>query len=935
LKLLRYIIFLKAIVLLTSVSNHALAFASFSPFQVVPKSDVIKTNTLKKNAGIEQDTLKRRTTVINQDSLKRSIPADQDTLKRGGIPGDPKGDLKSNPNDTTASEKIQYTARDSVSFSKDSSIVYLYGKARVIYQGLELDADYITFNNKTSLIYASGTTDAKGKYIGRPIFKMEGQSTSMADSLRFNTVTKAGNIWGVYTEQEGGFFTGGKAKKQPDDEIHSKGQTYSTCNLPHPHFGIHFTKAIVTENQIIAGPLYLKIEDIPLPLGLPFAFFPKPNKKSSGIILPTPGEDFSRGFFLQDGGYYLGLSDYWDAKITGSIYSYGSYSGRVASNYTKRYKFNGNVNLDYAFNKFGTQGTSDYRTSKDFRINWSHSQNPNAKPGTTFSASVDAGTSSYDRETAAGGTYDPNQIARNTLGSSIAYSRVFGKGINMTAALRHSQETQTKSVSLTLPDITLSVPTFNPFASKDRVGEQRWYEKISVGYSMQATNSITSPDSLLFKKETLSKFRSGVQHNIPINMSFNILKYFNFNTGVNYLERWHYQTIRKTYAKVPNAPDAVFIDTIPGFNRSGQYTVSGGLSTKIYSTAQFKNLGKFKALRHVMTPSVNFGYTPDFSDVSKGNFKNAFYQNGDMVYTTNFKGETVPLKYSIHEGSAYGGPGEGRNASIGFSIDNTVEAKFLNPKDTTGTGEKKIPIIQGLGISGNYNLLAENFKLSTLSLSGRSQFTDKLGINYYGTLNPYLYADSVNAMTGQRQRYLIDEYTWTKGRLPRLTNFGFSFNYSLNPEALKRKNDEQDKIKDQQNTGAITAEQAEALAKVSRDPNAFVDFNIPWNFAFSYTFNYNTDAVGQNGTVTNTLNFNGDANITPKWKVTFSSGWDFQRKTISQTNFSIYRDLHCWDMSFTWVPFGFYQSYSVDIKVKASVLQDLKLSKRKGYYTRF
>jgi len=934
LKLLRYIIFFKTIVLLTSVSNRALAFTNFSPFQVIQQKDIIKTNTVKPTVSTKQDTLKR-TASTRKDSLNGKVTIDQDSLKRGVVPATGKGDGKKNPKDTTASEKIQYTAKDSVSFSKDSSIVYLYGKARVIYQALELDADYITFNSKTNLIYARGTMDAKGKYIGRPIFKMEGQGTSMADSLRFNTVTKAGNIWGVFTEQEGGFFTGGKAKKQPDDEIHSKGQTYSTCNLPHPHFGIHFTKAIVTENQIIAGPLYLKIEDIPLPLGLPFAFFPKPNKKSSGIILPTPGEDYSRGFFLQDGGYYLGLSDYWDAKITGSIYSYGSYSARVASNYTKRYKFNGNVNLDYAFNKYGTEGAQDFRTSKDFRINWSHSQNPNAKPGTTFSASVNAGTSAYDRETAGGGTYDPRATANNSLSSSIAYSKVFGKGVNFTSALRHSQETQSKSVSLTLPDVTLSVPTFNPFSSKNQVGEQKWYQKISVGYSMQATNSITSPDSLLFQRESLKKFRSGFQHSIPISMGFNILKYFNFNTGVSYLERWHFQTIKKTYAKVPNAPDAIFTDTVPGFNRSGQYTVSGGLSTKIYSTAQFKSFGNFKALRHVMTPSINFGYTPDFSEVSKGNYKYAYYQNGDPVYTTNFEGKQVQQKYSIHEGSAYGGPGEGKNASIGFSIDNTVEAKFLSPKDTTGTGEKKIPIIQGLGISGNYNLLAKSFKLSTLSFSGRSQFSDKLGINYYGTLNPYLYENYTDSITKAPARRLVDKYTWTRGQLPRLTNFGFSFNYSLNPEALKKKNETQDKLKEQKNTGAITPEQAEALAKVSRDPNAFVDFNIPWNFAFSYTFNYSTNEVGKNNTVTNTLNFNGDANITPKWKVTFSSGWDFQRNTISQTNFAIYRDLHCWDMSFNWVPFGFYQSYSVDIKVKASILQDLKLSKRKGYYTKF
>lgn len=897
-KLLRYIIFLKTIVLLTSVSNHAFAFKSFSSFQVVQQIDTSGKDTTKKEAA-----------------------------RKAG--------LQTNPKDTTASEKIQYTAKDSIAFSKDSSVVYLYGKARVIYQGLELDAEYIKYDNKTNLIYARGATDAKGKYIGRPIFKMEGQGPSLADSLVFNTVTKAGNIWGVYTEQEGGFFTGGKAKKQPDDEIHSKGQTYSTCNLPHPHFGIHFTKAIVTENQIIAGPLYLKIEDIPLPLGLPFAFFPKPNKKSSGIILPSPGEDYSRGFFLRDGGYYLGLSDYWDAKITGTIYSYGSFDTYIASNYTKRYKYNGNINFRYAYTKNGTEGTKDFSKGKDFRINWSHQQNANAKPGTTFSASVDAGTSLYDQRTGAGGTYDPNMTARNTFGSSISYSRTFDNGIQMTSALRHNQETATRNVSLTLPDITLSVPTFNPFDSKKRVGEQKWYQKITVGYNMQATNQINSPDSLLFRREALKKFRNGVQHSIPINMAFNVLKYFNFNVGTSYTEKWHFQSIRKTYAKVPGKSDAIFIDTVPGFNRSGQYGISGGLSTKVYSTAQFKNLGNFKALRHVMTPSVSFNYTPDFSDVSKGNYKYAYYQNGEQVFERDYKGNLVPTKYSIHESSQYGGPGIGKSASMSFSLDNIVEAKVLSAKDTTGTGEKKIPIIQGLSINGSYNFLAENFKLSDLNFSGRSQFTDKLGINYYGTLNPYLYEDYTNELTGTRDRRKIDRYTWTQGKFPRLTNFGFSFNYSLNPEALKRKNETEDKLKDQANRGGMTPEQAEALALVSRDPNAFVDFNIPWNFAFAYTFNYRTDEVSRNGTVTNTLNFNGDANITPKWKVTFSSGWDFQRKTISQTNFSIYRDLHCWDMSFTWVPFGFYQSYSVDIKVKASILQDLKLSKRKGFYTRF
>lgn len=881
-KLLLYIIFLNFIVLLSSAGNRVLASGSFSYQQIGP----LQADPSRRNAQTSRT-------------------------------------------DTSGTEKLEYSAKDSTVVDKVNEIIYLYGKARVVYQGIELDAEYITYNSKTKVLFASGIKNAKGKYVGRPIFKMEGQGTSLADSIRYNTETGAGNIWEVFTEQEGGFFTGGKAKKQPDDEVHSKGQIFSTCNLPHPHFGIFITKGIVTENQIITGPVYLKIEDIPLPIGLPFAFFPKPNKKSSGVILPNPGEDATRGFFLRDGGYYLGLNDYWDAKILGTIYTRGSYEGSLFSNYTKRYKYTGSVNFRYSNSRYGVEGTPEYAPRKDFNIMWNHSQNANARPGTNFSASVDAGTSSFNENTAGGSTYDYNQFTKNTLRSSVSYGKVFGNGINLSIAADGSQETQDKTVSLRLPDVSLSVPTFNPFDSKDRLGEQKWYQKITVGYSMQASNSISTKEDQLFKKEALNKFKNGVNHSIPVNMTFSIPNIVNFNTGINYNERWAFQTIERTYLKVINGPDAIRTDTIPGFRRNGEYSLSMGTSTKIYSTAQFAKFGNFKALRHVMTPQVSFSYRPDFSDVKRGYYKNAQYEDGSLVLDQR----GVPVKYSIFEGSVYGGPGAGQNASISFGVDNNIEAKVLNPKDTTGTGEKKIPIIQGLGINGSYNFLAKEYKLSNLSFNGRSQFSDKLGINFYGTLDPYVYKDSISKATGLRGKERIDRYTWQEGRLPRITAFGFSTDYSLNPEALKRRNKNQEKLKDELGTGGMTPEQAEALAKVSRDPNAFVDFKIPWNFSFGYTFNYSESGVTSN--ITNTLNFNGDANITPKWKVQFNSGWDFKASTFSQTSLSIYRDLHCWDMSFSWIPFGAYQFYSVDIKVKASVLQDLKLSKRKNYYTRY
>lgn len=910
-KLLSDIIFLKRLVLLTIVSIPALASSVFSSTQqVIPQVD---------------------------------------TTKRTGLQTGSKPGIKSNPADTAkSSDKIEYSAKDSTKVDKKNGIVYLYGRARVVYQGLELDADYIVFNSKTDQIFASGKNDAKGKYVGRPIFKMPGQGSSLADSLRYNTKTGAGKIYGVFTEQEGGFFSGGLAKKQPDDEIHSKGQTYSTCNLPHPHFGIHITRGIVTQNQIITGPVYLKIEDIPLPIGLPFAFFPKPNKKSSGIILPSPGEDYTRGFFLRDGGYYIGLSDYWDAKLIGTIYTGGSYDLNLTSTYTKRYKYNGNVALSFSNVVQGSEGTRSFGRSKQFSINWNHSQNANASPGSNFSAAVQIQTSGYNSLTAAGNTYDPGRLSTNILSSSVSYSKLlFGDLFNLSLAGRVNQDVSQKRVDLTLPDLSLNMArSIFPFASPNRVGDPRWYEKISFGYSMTSSNQVTSADSLIFKQQTLNKFRNGMRHSIPIQMNFNVLKYFNFGTSVNYTETWHFQSIRKTYLRATgNGVDLTRTDTIPGFNRYGTYNVGGSVSTKIYSTAQFTKMGNLKAIRHVMTPTIGFSYAPDFSDPSKGNYLIARYADGttvpasrnpDGTYPMDANGNALkPLTYSRQEGMLYGGAPMGRSANLSFSLQNTVEAKVAVPNDTTGKGEKKVPIINNLSISSSYNFLAPKFKLSNISVTGSTPFTPKFQVNYGATFNPYLTRDSISLVNNSITRILEDKYTWSKWKLPRMTAFNLSFDYSLNPEALKRKNINQADERAQNIQKGMTPEQAEAMALVSRDPNAFVDFKIPWNFAFRYSFNYNTTDVGTQSRITNSLTFNGDANITPKWKVTFDSGWNFDTNSFAITRFGIYRDLHCWDMSFSWVPFGTQQMYSVDIKVKASVLQDLKLSKRKNYYTRY
>lgn len=849
--------------------------------------------------------------IIQQDTTKK------DTTKRGG------------KNNSDLDKKVEYKAEDSVRLSKDNNIVYLYGNARIVYGDFELDANYIKYDKKNNTVFARGSKDPKSnKYLGRPIFKSGTEGTAIADSIFYNSVTSRAKVYGVFSEQQGGFFSGGQSKKQIDDEVHIKNVMYSTCNLPHPHYGLMISKGVVTEKTIITGPVYMIIEDVKTPLGLPFAFFPKPNKRSSGFIIPTPGEDATRGFFLQNGGYYLGLNDYWDAKFIGSIYTNGSYETNLLSTYTKRYKFNGNINLSYSSFKDGLEGTPAFENpTKNFSVIWNHSQNANANPGTNFSASVrlvSTGRRGFFRNTAAGTTYDLQAIATNSTSSSVSYGRNFDNGMNFTLAASSDQTLSTRAISLRLPEVTFNVPTFSPFDSKKRVGQQKWYQKITVGYSLQGTNRIDTFDSLLFNNDGLRRLRSGFAHNIPINMNFTALKYLNFSIGGTYNEVWNFQSITRKYTSYADNSFTFREDTISGFKRAGSYNLSTSVSTKIYGRRDFSKTGRIQAMRHVITPTVSFTYSPDFTRDGAGPFRDAIDQFGNKILVNG-----QPQKYSIFSGMAQQGSFGAKNASMGFSVDNTVELKVRNSKDTTGTGSKKIPIIQGLSFSGSYNFVAPTFKLSTIGFSGRSQFTDKLGLNYNGTLDPYLLKDTtVNGITSKIRE---NTYFFQRNKfLPRLTSFGFSFDYSLNPEALKRKNEANDKLNQAANKKGLTDIQSDQLAAISRNPNAFVDFNIPWNFSFSYSFQYSNN--GNGATVSNTLNFNGDVNLTPKWKVTYSSGYDFKNRGLAPMNLGIYRDLHCWDMNINWVPYGLYRSYTVTIRVKASILQDLKLSKRQGFY---
>lgn len=810
--------------------------------------------------------------------------------------------------------EVSIIAVDSQKSEVTKNISHLYRGAKVKYQDFELSADYIRLDRNQKKIFASGIYDKNGKYVGRPIVIMgNGESPKTVDSLYYDYEKQEGNTYGIMTEVDGGYIQANIVRKNIYDEMSIYKGLYSTCNLPQPHthFGIHITKGIVTKNQIISGPAYLVVMGVPMPVAFPFAFFPKPDKRASGFLFPSFGEDYTRGFSMRDIGWYLAFNDYWDSEIRGSLYSKGSWEASISTRYTVNYKFNGGFNIRYANTKTGVEGTDNYGSNKDFNVTWNHTQRQEANPGTSFSASVNFGTTSFFQNTGTGSVQNTYEnLARNRMGSSISYGKVFADGkVNLTASLTHNQDMATRSIQLSLPNVSLNVSSFNPFDSKDRVGEQKWYQRINVGYSFQAQNSVSTTDSLLFKPGGFKKFQNGFQHNIPVSLSLNAFKYFQFNTSVNYTERWYLQSTRQ---RIDNTAAGYTqrIDTLQGFNRAYDYSISTGLSTKIYG--MYPKIGKIQAIRHVVTPSINFNYRPDFSDPRYG-----FYQH----YIDQYGNQNV---YSIFSQGIYGSPSAGRSAGIGFSIDNNIEAKVKSKSDTTDGGFKKIPILQGLTFSGNYNFVADSLKLSPITFSGRTAFFDqKMNVNFNGAFDPY----TVNE-NGVR----IDRFAIKDGSLARLTNFGLSFDYSLNPKAAQSRNNNIDSLRKQMAGGGMTPEQAQALSRISSDPNAFVDFNIPWNLAASFSFNmskfFNTSTRKMDNQITSTLNLHGDFSVTPKWKVTFQSGYDFKQKEVVMTSFNIYRDLHCWDMSFGWMPFGRYRSYNVTIRAKASILQDLKLTKR-------
>lgn len=864
-----------------------------------PSDSIAQTDTLYNEPG---DTI--NIPVIRNDTINLHLG---DTLNANDSTISPTDKKKSAIN-----SKVDYSATDSISLDLENQKVFMYKDADIKYELIKQKAAYIVIDFNTSILTALPLKDSIGKEYGLPEFS-EGDQSFKSKEMRYNFRTRKGFIRSVVTKEEDGYLHGEVVKKMDNDVSNMRGGGFTTCSLEeHPHFALRFTKAkVIPNNKIVTGPAYMTIEDVPIPIVLPFGLFPNKRGQTSGVIIPTYGESRDRGFYLENGGYYFGINDYMELKLLGDIYSRGSWALEPVFNYRKRYKFSGGLNFGYTVNTSGVQETQNFSKTKDFRLVWNHRQDPKARPKSQFNANVNLGSRTYNR-------YNPvsaQDLVTNTFISSVSYSTTFGERVSFSAAFEHKQNTTNKTVDLTLPRISMSVNRFYPLRRPGKTSNLAWYDNISMSYNVDASNEINTYDSLLFTKKALESLVNGVKHTIPIDLNLKVLKYFSLNSRVSLVERWYSSTIEERWVNdTLFAKDTIVgyiaADTIPGFKAAHEYNFGTGLTTSLYGMLQFKK-GPVRALRHVMRPSVGFSYTPEF-----GAPKYGYYSTVQTDTAGNYR------RYSIFGGDAfyralYGAPVMNESGSITFSISNNLEMKVRSRSDTV-TGMKKVVLIESFNIGTSYNMAADSLKWSSLRLQAATTLFKKLRIQYSANYNPYI----INS-NGR----MINKFEWdVNKRLFRKENSRWNLSLSYNISSEKGKS------KTPTKTVVVPSEEAEEI--VNR-PEEYINWNNPWSFNFNYSLNY--DVAYSNATrryepkLIQTLGFNGDVNITPKWKVNYTSGYDFIQNKLSYTSVSIYRDLHCWEMRFNWIPLGVQKSWNFYIKVKAGVLQDLKLNRKKDF----
>lgn len=923
------------------ISAVVCAWAGSSSLLPVKKHEAGKTDGKGSNDSTKIETAEIDT--LSMDSLQLAVyhhnKAVDDSIRADSINRASKRGIDA---------PVTYSANDSLVYDAMTKDAKLYGNSEVKYENMDLKSDKIRMNLDSSLVHATGSPDSteKSGIKGRPVFVM-GADNYDTDTIAFNFKTKKGLVQNALTKQEDGFLRSKLSKRTATGDVYLAHGRYTTCDKEHPDFYISLSRAKVRPGKdVVFGPAYIVVADVPLPFAIPYGFFPFTKSYSSGFIMPSYGDEQNRGFYLRDGGYYFAISDKMDLKLIGEIYTKGSWGLTATSNYRKRYKYNGSFLFSYQDTRTGDKGMPDYAKQTSFKLQWSHRQDAKANPFMSLSASVNFATSSYERNNLTS-MYNPQSLTQSTRTSSVNWSTTFSSiGMTLSSTANLSQNMRGSTISMTLPDLNISISRFYPFRRKHAAGDERWYEKIAMSYTGQFSNSINTKENKLIHSSLIKDWRNGFQHNIPISANFTLFKYINLNPSFNFTDRMYTNKVTKSWNERTQTEVA---DTTYGFHNVYNWNLSLSASTKIYGfwKPNRKLFGdKVQAIRHVITPTVSFSYAPDFSASRYG-----YYQT---YQKTDADGNVSLVQYSPYQNELYGVPGRGRTGSISWSFDNNIEMKVKSDKDSTGF--KKISLIDQLGWSMSYNMAAKEKPLSDLTVNLRLKWWKNYTFNMTGVFASYAYE-----LDDQGKPYVGNRTYWGMGKWGRFQGMSQNISYTLTPEKIKKlfggaKDDDTKKNKKSDDDEIDTdiesnvddtmidaqhgASKDDKGGKADTDGDGYMKFSMPWSLTFGYgiTMSENTDINKFNYKTmrypykfTQTLNVSGNLRISDGWNISFSSGYDFDNHKVSMTTASLQRDLHCFNMSCS-VVLAPYASYNFTFRCNASTLTDaLKYDKRSGY----
>ena len=936
-------------------------------FDVVPDS-VVPQRTAERDSLTKPTLTEEQKALAELDSVKRAFDREhgigndsiapqgnRSTTQQGNGRAVQWNDSIAAVEDSIAKSKkgaledpVAFESKDSLVFFMDTKNAYLYGEGKVDYQNVSLSSDLIQMNMDSALVHAVGVEDSLGNVHGKPLFKQGGDEYEI-DAISYNFKSQKAFISNVATEQQEGFLRSEEAKKVDDKIINMRRGRYTTCDEEHPHFYIAMSRAKVYRGKsVFSGPAWLVVEDVPLPLAVPFAYFPFTDSYSSGFIMPSYGDESTRGFYLRDGGYYFAINDNWDLKLTGEIFTKGSWGIGAQTTYKKRYKYSGNFYFNYQVSVTGEKNLPDYSKVTNFKLQWSHKQDAKASPNSSFSASVNFTTQSYEKNNLTS-LYNPTSYAQSTRTSSVSYSRSFPSiGLSLSSSMNLTQNLKDSTINLSFPNLSINLQRIYPFRRKKMVGKERWYEKISMYYKASLQNSIQTKEDKLLKSNLVKDWKNGIKHSIPIQASFQVLKYINVVPSFNYEARWYTRKVEQSWDQMKQA---VVRDTIYGFNHVHNYNLGVQVNTKLYGFYKFnpKVWGqKLQMVRHVFTPTVNFSYAPDFGASRYGYHK--YYTKTDL------EGNVSQVAYSPYEGAVYSYPGKGKSGIVSFDVGNNIEMKIKSDKDSTGV--KKISIIDELGANLSSNMAAKEKPWGNLSTRLRLKW-GKVTFNMNTTWMTYAYQfdQNGNVVEGNRTE-------WSYGRWGRFTGTSKNLSYTFNNQSWSKikksirklfghDDDEEDENKSENENenegesendnigpGRRNANQQKGKKDNSElDEDGYMKFNIPWSFSISYGITMSEDRSAKINKKTmrypykfvQNLNFSGSLRLSSGWNISYSSGYDFTSKAISMTSVNISRDMHCFNISGGMV-FGPFTSYHVTMRANASTLTDaLKYDKKSSY----